>query len=94
MKKLVYFAELWLRWLRPPWVPVSLLGGDVGQQIKVFSPNSLRRRGSLGFMVPTIRKYGSLPEEQYEGATVLEAQKGAYYTPITALDFEALYPVS
>ena len=42
-------------------------------------------------MVPTI-KYGSLPEEQYEGATVLEAQKGAYYTPITALDFEALYP--
>src|SRR6056300_1647793 len=42
-------------------------------------------------MVPTI-KYGSLPEEPYEGATVLEAQKGAYYTPITALDFEALYP--
>jgi DNA polymerase delta subunit 1 len=33
-----------------------------------------------------------LPEEPYEGATVLEAQKGAYYTPITALDFEALYP--
>ena len=42
-------------------------------------------------MVPTI-KYGSIPEEPYEGATVLEAQKGAYYTPITALDFEALYP--
>ncbi len=42
-------------------------------------------------MVPTIR-YGALPEEPYEGATVLEAQKGAYYTPITALDFEALYP--
>jgi DNA polymerase delta subunit 1 len=42
-------------------------------------------------MVPTI-KYGSLPEEPYEGATVLDAQKGAYYTPITALDFEALYP--
>ena len=42
-------------------------------------------------MVPTI-KHGSIPEEPYEGATVLEAQKGAYYTPITALDFEALYP--
>ena len=42
-------------------------------------------------MIPTIR-YGQLPEEQYEGATVLDAQKGAYYTPITALDFEALYP--
>jgi DNA polymerase delta subunit 1 len=28
----------------------------------------------------------------YEGATVLEAQTGAYYTPITALDFASLYP--
>ena len=45
----------------------------------------------MGFMVPTIR-YGAIPEEPYEGATVLDAQKGAYYTPITALDFEALYP--
>ncbi len=61
-----------------------------GQQIKVFSQLSKKAR-ELGYMVPTI-KYGSLPEEQYEGATVLEAQKGAYYTPITALDFEALYP--
>jgi DNA polymerase delta subunit 1 len=41
-------------------------------------------------MVPTI-PYGK-GQDQYEGATVLEAQKGAYYTPITALDFEGLYP--
>jgi DNA polymerase delta subunit 1 len=42
-------------------------------------------------MVPTIQ-YGKVPHEQYEGATVLDAQTGAYYTPITALDFEGLYP--
>ena len=28
----------------------------------------------------------------YQGATVLEAQTGAYYGPITALDFASLYP--
>jgi hypothetical protein len=61
-----------------------------GQQIKVFSQLTKKAR-ELGFMVPTIR-YGAIPEEPYEGATVLEAQKGAYYTPITALDFESLYP--
>ena len=32
------------------------------------------------------------PEQGYEGATVLDAEKGAYYTPITALDFASLYP--
>ena len=45
----------------------------------------------MGFMVPTI-KYGVMSEDGYVGATVLEATKGAYYNPITALDFEALYP--
>src|SRR5210317_908604 len=71
------------------WVPVPFLV-ERGQQIKVFSQLTKKAR-ELGFMVPTIR-YGAIPEEPYEGATVLEAQKGAYYTPITALDFEALYP--
>jgi DNA polymerase delta subunit 1 len=33
-----------------------------------------------------------LQEGGYEGATVLSAQTGAYYTPITALDFASLYP--
>ena len=32
------------------------------------------------------------PDEKYEGATVLEAHIGAYYEPITALDFASLYP--
>ena len=51
------------------WVPVSFLV-ERGQQIKVFSQLTKKAR-ELGYMVPTI-KYGSLPEEQYEGATVLE----------------------
>ena len=45
----------------------------------------------LGFLIPTIRRPEG-PVDGYEGATVLEAQTGAYYTPITALDFASLYP--
>ena len=88
MKKMCILLNL-IEMAKATWVPVSFLV-ERGQQIKVFSQLSKKAR-ELGYMVPTI-KYGSLPEEQYEGATVLEAQKGAYYTPITALDFEALYP--
>ena len=88
MKKMCTLLNL-LEMAKATWVPLSFLV-ERGQQIKVFSQLSKKAR-ELGYMVPTI-KYGSLPEEQYEGATVLEAQKGAYYTPITALDFEALYP--
>ena len=88
MKKLCILLHL-VEMAKATWVPVPFLV-ERGQQIKVFSQLTKKAR-ELGFMVPTIR-YGSLPEEPYEGATVLEAQKGAYYTPITALDFEALYP--
>lgn len=88
VKKLCTLLNL-LEMAKATWVPLCFLV-ERGQQIKVFSQLTKKAR-ELGFMVPTIR-YGSLPEEPYEGATVLEAQKGAYYTPITALDFEALYP--
>ena len=71
------------------WVPINYLV-ERGQQIKVFS-QICRKAREKGFMVPTIQ-YGKVAHEQYEGATVLDAQKGAYYTPITALDFEGLYP--
>ena len=87
-KKLCTLLNL-LEMAKATWVPLCFLV-ERGQQIKVFSQLTKKAR-ELGYMVPTI-KYGSLPEEPYEGATVLEAQKGAYYTPITALDFEALYP--
>ena len=88
IKKLCTLLNL-LEMAKATWVPLCFLV-ERGQQIKVFSQLTKKAR-ELGYMVPTI-KYGSIPEEPYEGATVLEAQKGAYYTPITALDFEALYP--
>ena len=88
LKKLCTLLNL-LEMAKATWVPLCFLV-ERGQQIKVFSQLTKKAR-ELGYMVPTI-KYGALPEEPYEGATVLEAQKGAYYTPITALDFEALYP--
>ena len=74
------------------WVPLCFLS-ERGQQIKVFSQLARKSR-DIGFMIPTIR-WGDnkiLTDEGYEGATVLEAHTGAYYTPITALDFEGLYP--
>jgi DNA polymerase delta subunit 1 len=73
------------------WVPLYYLV-ERGQQIKVFSQLTRKAR-ELQFMVPTIRyRQQSGAGEGYEGATVLDAQIGAYYTPITALDFEGLYP--
>lgn len=70
-------------------VPLCFLV-ERGQQIKVFSKLT-KKAAELGFLVPVIYQ-GTLPEEGYEGATVLEAQSGAYYAPITALDFASLYP--
>lgn len=73
------------------WVPLSFLS-ERGQQIKVFSQMAYKAR-QLGFLIPTFRKTGPPGDpEKYQGATVLEAQTGAYYTPITALDFASLYP--
>jgi len=70
------------------WVPLSYLS-ERGQQIKVFS-QVCRKARELGFMVPTLKiKMG---DTEYQGATVLDAQTGAYYSPITALDFASLYP--
>ena len=73
------------------WVPLAFLS-ERGQQIKVFSQMAKKAR-ELNFVIPTF-KYGSggPGADGYEGATVLEAQTGAYYNPITALDFASLYP--
>ena len=73
------------------WVPLSFLS-ERGQQIKVFSQMAYKAR-ELGFIIPTFRRPpGGGPDDQYQGATVLDAQTGAYYGPITALDFASLYP--
>jgi DNA polymerase elongation subunit (family B) len=88
MDKMCTFLNL-IEMAKATWVPVCYLS-ERGQQIKVFSQMTRKAR-ELNFMVPTIR-YGKLQSDPYEGATVLEAQTGAYYTPITALDFASLYP--
>jgi DNA polymerase delta subunit 1 len=75
------------------WVPLAFLS-ERGQQIKVFSQMAYKAR-QLNFIIPTFR--GGPPgttgaDDGYQGATVLDAQTGAYYGPITALDFASLYP--
>ena len=74
------------------WVPLAFLS-ERGQQIKVFSQMAKKAR-ELNFIIPTIRvpKIAVGDDDGYQGATVLEAQTGAYYGPITALDFASLYP--
>ena len=71
------------------WVPLAFLS-ERGQQIKVFSQMAYKAR-QLNFIIPTFRG-GPPADEGYQGATVLDAQTGAYYGPITALDFASLYP--
>ena len=88
MVKMHTFMNL-IEMAKATWVPLCYLS-ERGQQIKVFSQMTRKAR-ELGFMVPTIR-YGKVQSDPYEGATVLSAQTGAYYTPITALDFASLYP--
>ena len=88
LSKLSILVNL-LEMAKATWVPLCYLV-ERGQQIKVFSLLTKKAR-EMGFMVPTI-SWGQYSAEGYEGATVLDAQKGAYYTPITALDFEGLYP--
>ena len=76
------------------WVPLAYLS-ERGQQIKVYSQMAKKAR-ELNFVIPTFKRGGETggtdPEDGYQGATVLEAQTGAYYAPITALDFASLYP--
>jgi DNA polymerase delta subunit 1 len=87
MKKLFTIENL-TEMAKATWVPLSFLS-ERGQQIKVFSQLSRKAR-ELGFMIPVMKVNGN--DDKYQGATVLEAQTGAYYAPITALDFASLYP--
>lgn len=89
-EKLSLFQNL-VEMAKACWVPLNFLS-ERGQQIKVFSQMAQAAR-ELGFMIPTIRQQHSNQNESgYQGATVLDAQTGAYYEPITALDFASLYP--
>jgi len=73
-------------------VPIDFLQNR-GQQIRVYS-QLVRKARSLGFVCPDTErpKYGDGPPEKYEGATVLNANRGAYFDIISALDFASLYP--
>jgi len=75
------------------WVPLSFLT-ERGQQIKVFSL-MVKMATEHNYCIPTIysrRDQGEEEAEKFQGATVLEPKKGAYYEPIVALDFASLYP--
>ena len=87
MEKLCTFENL-VEMAKATWVPLSFLS-ERGQQIKVMSQIARKAR-ELNFMIPTL--FEKIEQPKYEGATVLEAQTGAYYKPITALDFASLYP--
>lgn len=55
-----------------------------GQQIKVFSL-ILKQARSMGFVLPDDKSITI--EGKFEGATVLQAKKGAYFDVISGLDF-------
>jgi DNA polymerase delta subunit 1 len=73
-------------------VPLTYLL-ERGQQIKVYSL-IVRKARSLGYVCPDIERGAPGAEaDKYEGATVLDAQKGAYLEDVvSALDFASLYP--
>ncbi|KAG0418860.1 DNA polymerase delta catalytic subunit, partial [Dictyocoela roeselum] len=60
-----------------------------GTSIKVFSL-ILRKAKEMNYMVPTINAKGS--DESYEGAFVMDPQRGFYNMPVAVLDFASLYP--
>ncbi|KAF9438595.1 DNA-directed DNA polymerase delta [Entomortierella beljakovae] len=60
-----------------------------GQQIKVVS-QLYRKALEKDFVIPAVSSQGG--EDQYEGATVIEPNKGYYDVPIATLDFASLYP--
>ena len=65
-----------------------------GQQIKVLS-QIYRKAKNENLIIPT-KSTEFVSEENdevaYQGATVIEPQKGFYDTPIVTLDFASLYP--
>ncbi|KAG0169094.1 DNA-directed DNA polymerase delta [Apophysomyces sp. BC1015] len=60
-----------------------------GQQVKVIS-QLFRRALEQDLVIPVIKS--EMTEEAYEGATVIEPEKGYYDVPIATLDFTSLYP--
>lgn len=81
---LVNYAEM----ARVTGVPFSFLLAR-GQQIKVVS-QLYRRAADESLVIPALQTDAA--EEAYEGATVIEPERGFYDVPISTLDFASLYP--
>lgn len=60
-----------------------------GQQIKVFSV-LMKKARSMGYVCPDGMSMGV--EGKFTGATVLNADSGAYFDIVAGLDFASLYP--
>jgi DNA polymerase delta subunit 1 len=60
-----------------------------GQQVKFIS-QLFRKAREQHLVIPNLRNESS--DEQYEGATVIEPNRGYYDVPIATLDFASLYP--
>ncbi|KAG0130707.1 DNA polymerase family B-domain-containing protein [Tuber indicum] len=60
-----------------------------GQQIKFIS-QLYRKAKEQKLVVPNLPPQGG--DDQYEGATVIEPERGYYDVPIATLDFASLYP--
>lgn len=89
MSKMTTFENL-LEMSNACYVPIEYLIMR-GQQIKVYSL-LLRKARALGFVAPDIDRNSLQSDGKYEGATVLDAQKGGYFDVVSGLDFASLYP--
>ncbi|KAM0756294.1 hypothetical protein T439DRAFT_308756 [Meredithblackwellia eburnea MCA 4105] len=87
MDKLMCFIN-YIEMARVTGIPFNYLLSR-GQQIKVIS-QLYRKALETGYVIPALKSEGS--DEQYEGATVIEPEKGYYDVPIATLDFASLYP--
>ncbi|CAG8460463.1 9538_t:CDS:10 [Cetraspora pellucida] len=79
----------YLEMARVTGVPFSYLLSR-GQQIKVIS-QLYRKAIEQDFVIPA-RKNVDGTDEPFEGATVIDPEKGFYNVPIATLDFSSLYP--
>ncbi|KAI9221526.1 DNA polymerase family B-domain-containing protein [Blastocladiella britannica] len=63
-----------------------------GQQIKVVS-QLYRKAKHHALVIPAFKTGDAVPvDETFEGATVIEPERGYYDVPIATLDFASLYP--
>ena len=60
-----------------------------GQQVKFIS-QLFRKALEQKLVIPNLRN--DQTEDQYEGATVIEPERGYYHVPVATLDFASLYP--